>query len=98
MNDFSNINISSFFLSPTQESDDRHSVEVGRLAEQVRVCEGVLAEERRGHTHTRGEVTRLTQELEDMRESLLREKTTTVELSQVREGGEGGGVAGNALI
>ncbi len=80
--------ISSFLVSvPPQENDDRHSMEVGRLAEQVRVCEGVLAEERRGHTHTRGEVTRLTQELEDVRESLLREKTTTAELSQVRERG-----------
>ncbi len=47
------------------------------------MCEGVLGEERRGHAHTRGEVTQLSQELEDMRESLLREKTNAVELLQV---------------
>ena len=63
---------------------DRHSVEVGRLVEQVRVCEGVLAEERRTHTLTRGEVTRLSQELEDTRESLLREKTAAADILQVR--------------
>ena len=58
-------------------------MEVGRLVEQVRVCEEVLSEERRAHTLTRGELTRLTQELEDTRESLLREKTTAAELLQV---------------
>ncbi len=58
-------------------------MEVGRLVEQVRVCEGVLAEERRGHTHTRSEATRLSQELEDLRESLLREKTNALEVQQV---------------
>ena len=56
---------------------------MGRLVEQVRVCEEVLAEERRAHTLTRGELTRLSQELEDTRESLLREKSTTAELLQV---------------
>ena len=66
-----------------QEADDRHSLELESLVEQVRVCESVLSDERRQHAFTQGEVTRLNQELEDCKDSLLREKSTTTELLKV---------------
>ena len=58
-------------------------MELESLVQQVRVCESVLGEERRQHTFTQGEVIRLNQELEECKESLLREKTTTAEVLQV---------------
>ena len=69
--------------SINQEADDRHSLELESLVEQVRVCESVLSDERRQHAFTQGEVTRLNQELEDCKDSLLREKSTTTELLKV---------------
>lgn len=43
--------------------------------EQVRVCEGVLAEEKQQHASTREEAARLSQELDMAREDLVRERT-----------------------
>lgn len=45
------------------------------MLEQVRVCEGVLAEEKQQHANTRQEVARLGQELEMAREDLVKERT-----------------------
>lgn len=45
------------------------------MLEQVRVCEGVLAEERKQHASAREDLTRLNQELEMIREDLFKEKT-----------------------
>ena len=45
------------------------------VLEQVRVCEGVLAEEKRLHATTKEEVRRVSQELEIISEDLIKEKT-----------------------
>ena len=45
------------------------------VLEQVRVCEGVLAEEKRQHTKTKEEMGRLSQELEIVSEDLVKERT-----------------------
>lgn len=83
---FRGIELSTLYIANGQEADDRHSVEMESLVEQVRVCEAVLGEERRQHALTQSEVTRLNQELEECKESLLREKTTTAEVLKVSMG------------
>lgn len=45
------------------------------MLEQVRVCEGVLAEEKQQHANTRQEVAKLGQELEMAGEDLVKERT-----------------------
>ena len=45
------------------------------VLEQVKVCEGVLAEEKQQHANTKQELARLGQELEMAREDLVRERT-----------------------
>ena len=51
------------------------SVDVDGVLEQVRVCEGVLAEEKKQHVGTREEAMRASQELEMVREDLAKERT-----------------------
>ena len=55
--------------------------------EQVRVCEGVLTEEKRQHAGTREELVQLNQELDIVREDLVRERTKhreDVDVSELR--------------
>lgn len=46
------------------------------VLEELKVCEGVLTEERQRHASTRNDLSRLTQELEMVREDLVQERTT----------------------
>ena len=43
--------------------------------EQIRVCEGVLVEEKQQHASSREEAVRLGQELDMVREDLVRERS-----------------------
>ena len=61
---------------------------MGSAMEQVRVCEGVLEEERRHRRAVQEEAARLTQELQLLREDLDRERSCHRENVQVG-GGEG---------
>ena len=65
--------------------DERHHGEVEELTEQVRVCEGVLAEEKKQHRTTQESLAQLKQELEIHRDELAREKTELMEQVKVSE-------------
>lgn len=63
--------------------EDRHHGEVDSLSEQLHVCESVLSEEKRLHTATQQEVSRLNQELEACRDDSLQEKSSLLEQIKV---------------
>ena len=65
--------------------EDRYHGEVDSLSEQLRVCESVLGEEKRLHTATQQEVSRLNQELEVCRDDSHQEKVSMLEQIKVSQ-------------
>lgn len=66
-----------------QEMEERCHGEVDSLSEQLQVCESVLGEEKRLHSATQQEVSRLNQELELCRDDSRQEKAAMMEQIKV---------------
>lgn len=73
-----------------QDLEERSGAELESAAEQVRVCEGVLEGERRQRLAVQEDLTRMTQEMQLLREDLDKERNSHRENVQVR--GQGGGL------
>lgn len=67
-----------------QDLEEKSSADVDGVLEQVRVCEGVLAEEKKQHASTKEAMARLNQELDLVREDLIQERTKHREYIDVR--------------
>jgi hypothetical protein len=70
-------------LCSSQDFEEKSGQDMDSVLEQVRVCEGVLAEEKQQHSDTKLELSRMGQELEMTREDLARERTKRREEMQV---------------
>ena len=69
----------------TQDLEEKSSIDMDGAMEQIKVCEGVLSEEKKQHTATRDELDRLNHELEMVREDLGKERTRHREDVEVSE-------------
>lgn len=67
-----------------QDLEEKSGVDMDGALEQVRVCEGVLAEEKKQHANTKEELARLNQEFEMVREDLVKERIKHREDVEVR--------------
>ncbi len=72
------------YVCGLQDLEERSGAELESVSEQVRVCEGVLEGERRQRLAVQEDMTRLTQEMQLLREDLDKERISHRENVQVR--------------